>query len=145
MKEIGTVLTVDSSGITVSVKKTGACASCDRCSHAHISFGDNQTLIVRALPVGDIKPGDRVELEITGRDYIKLSFFMYMLPVIASLAGFGLGWLLGGVLGHNVLWGTVFSLGSLGLSFLWVHYYDKSAEKTGRYLPIARPFGRAQW
>ncbi len=136
MREIGTVVSVGARRITVSVKKTEACASCGQCSHAHVRFGDNDTLIIEALPIGEVKPGDKVELEMANRDYLRLSFFIYIVPVLALLAGLGLGWFLGSFLGNGSLWGAAFGLGSLGLSFFWLHNYDKTACETGRYLPI---------
>lgn len=140
MKEIGTVVTVGAKRITVSINKTEQCANCGQCSHAHVAFGDNDTLIVEALPLGDVKPGDLVELEITNKDYLRLSFFIYVVPILCFLAGLGMGRLLGGFLGSAAVWGTVFGLGGLATSFLWLHNYDKAAQKAGRYLPTARPF-----
>ncbi|MGI6644004.1 MAG: SoxR reducing system RseC family protein [Bacillota bacterium] len=140
MREIGTVVSVGERRITVSVKKTDACASCRQCSHAHVAFGDNDTLVIEALPVGEVKPGDKVELEMTNKDYLRLSFLIYIVPVLALLGGLGLGWLLGSLLEKASLWSAVFGIGSLGLSFLWLHNYDKAARQTGRYLPIARPY-----
>jgi positive regulator of sigma E activity len=139
LREFGTVTGVSGGRITVAVKRTAACDRCGKCRHAHITFSDDNTLVVEAIPVGDVRPGDLVELEMTGQDYVRLSFLVYVLPLLGGGAGLGLGWLLGRVLGNPGLWGGVFALGSLALSFLWLNQYDKSAAKTGRYLPVARP------
>ena len=139
MRELGRVTGVSGGRITVAVKRTAACERCGKCRHAHISFGADNTLIVEAVPVGEVKPGDLVELEMTGRDYLKLSFIIYLLPLLGAGAGLGIGYLLGRVLGNGGLWGGVFALGFLATSFLWLNQYDKSAAKTGRYLPVARP------
>jgi len=96
-------------------------------------------LIVEAVPLGEVKPGDLVELEMTGRDYLRLSFLMYVLPLLGAGAGLGIGYLLGRALGNPGLWGGVFALGFMAGSFLWLSQYDKAAAKTGRYLPLARP------
>lgn len=139
MKEIGTVVGVKDGKISVSVKRTAACERCGKCRHAHIAFGDNSTLTIEAIPVSQVKIGDLVELEMTGQDYLWLSFLVYMLPLLGTGAGFAVGWLLGRALGNANLWGGIFAAGALALSFFWLHQYDKSAGKTGRFLPLARP------
>jgi positive regulator of sigma E activity len=71
-------------------------------------------------------------------EFLRASFLVWMLPLLAAGAGLGLGWMLGNVLGNGSLWGAAFSLASFALSFLWLHEYDKSSRKSGRYLPVAR-------
>lgn len=139
MKEIGTVVGVDGDRISVSVKRSAACEKCGKCQHAHITFGNNSNLIVEAISTSAVKPGDLVELEITGQDYLRLSFLLYVLPLLGTGVGFALGWFLGRLLGNATLWGGVFGVVSFGLSYLWLHHYDKAAAKTGRFLPLARP------
>lgn len=139
MKEIGTAISVDGGKVTVSVKRSAACDSCGRCSHAHIVFGDNSNLIFEAVSAGDIKPGDTVEIEMDSGDVLKASFLVWLLPVVAVGAGYLTGWLLGGAIGNGSIWGTVFAVGSGTLSYFWLHQYDKSSRRAGRYLPLARP------
>ncbi|HHY75269.1 MAG TPA: SoxR reducing system RseC family protein [Firmicutes bacterium] len=139
MKEFGRVTGVSGGKITVAVKRTAACERCQQCRHAHIGFGENEMLIVEAVPVGDVKPGDLVELEMTGRDYLRLSFLVYVLPLLAAGAGLGIGYLLGRAMGNPGLWGGVFAIIGMAGSFLWLNQYDKAAARTGRYLPLARP------
>ena len=139
MKEFGRVTGVSGGRITVAVKRTAAGDRCGRGRHAHIGFGENESLIVEAVPVGEVKPGDLVELEMHARDYLRLSFLMYLFPLLGAGAGLGIGYLLGRTLGTPGLWGGVFAVGFLAGSFLWLNLYDKAAAKTGRYLPIARP------
>lgn len=139
MREIGRVVSVEGGRITVSVRRTDACERCGKCSHAHVRFGNDNDIIVEAIPVGDVQPGELVELEMEGRDYVKLSFIVYMVPLLSAFGGFGLGWILGGMLQSPVIWGTVLGIAGLALSFFWVNQYDKGAQKTGRYLPLARP------
>lgn len=139
MKEIGTVVRIKGGRIWVSVKRTTACDRCGRCQHTHITFADNSTLTVEAIPASEVKPGDLVELEITGQDYLKLSFLIYVLPLLGTGAGSALGWFLGRALGNAGLWAGVFGAGSFAVSFMWLHHYDKAAAKAGRFLPLARP------
>lgn len=139
MKEIGTAIAVDDRKVTVLVKRTAACDRCGRCTHPQFALADNSNLTIEAISAGDIRLGDTVELEMDSRDFLKASFLVWLLPVVAAASGYGLGWLLGSALGNSGMWGGVFSLGSLALSFAWLHQYDKSAQRSGRYLPLARP------
>ncbi len=139
VKEYGTAMGVQGGRVTVSIKRTAACEKCGRCSHPHVAFGDSSTMTIEAVPVGDIHPGDTVELEMDTGEFLKASFLVWLLPLLAAAAGLGLGWMLGTVLGNGSLWGTVFSLASFALSFFWLHQYDKSSRKSGRYMPLARP------
>ena len=102
MKEIGTVVGVDGDRISVSVKRSAACEKCGKCQHAHITFGDNSNLIVEAISTSAVKPGDLVELEITGQDYLRLSFLLYVLPLLGTGVGFALGWFLGRLSGTRL-------------------------------------------
>lgn len=138
MKEYGTALGVNGGRVTVSVKRTAACDRCGKCSHPHIAFGGDGAVTVEAIPIGDIRPGDTVELEMDSGEFLKASFLLWTLPLVAAGGGFGIGWLVGEASGKGGLWGTVFSVCSFALSFVWLHQYDKSARRSGRYLPYAR-------
>ena len=139
MKEYGTAIKVQGRKVTVSVKRTAACDRCGRCSHPDIAFGDNGTLIVEAISEGEIRPGDVVELEMDTGEFLKASFLVWMLPLLSAGAGFGIGYVIGSSAGNGGLWGTVFSLAAAAVSFFWLHEYDKSSQRAGRYLPYARP------
>ena len=138
MKEYGTAVSVSGSKVTVSIKRTAACEKCGKCSHAHVIFSDNSQLTIEAVAVGDIRPGDTVELEMDSRDFLQASFLVWGLPLVAGGVGLGIGMALGRIIGNKGLWGAVFALSSVALSFYWLHQYDKSSQKSGRYLPLAR-------
>lgn len=140
MKEIGRVVSAKGKRILVEVERSSACSRCGRCG-GHITFGD-KTLTVEAACIGKVVPGDLVELEIPDSDYLKLSFFMYIFPLISGAIGYGIGWFLGNILGNGPLWAGLFAIGALAFSFLWLRQYDLASEKTDRYLPLARPLVR---
>jgi len=145
VKEIGTAMSVNGGKVTVSVKRTAACEACGKCTHPAIALGDNSILLIEAISAGDIKPGDTVEVDMDSGEFLKASFFVWLLPVVATGAGLGLGWVFGSVVGNGGLWGGVFALGALVLSYFWLHQYDRSSQKAGRYLPLARPVRDTQW
>lgn len=138
MKEYGTAVSVKGNRVTISMKRTAACEKCGRCTHPHIGFGDNSQLIIEAIALGEIRPGDTVEVEMDSRDFLAASFLVWGLPIAAGLVGLGVGVMLGRSLGNPGIWGAVFALGSVAASFFWLHQYDKSAQRAGRYLPVAR-------
>lgn len=145
MKEIGMAMAVSDGKVTVSVRRTAACAKCGKCGHAHVVFGDNSDLVFEALPAGDIKPGDTVEVEMDSGDVLKASFLIWTMPLVAVGAGYGIGALLGGAIGNSSLWGAVFALGAGALSYFWLHHYDESSRHAGKYLPLARALKDTQW
>ena len=104
------------------------------CSHAHVAFGDNDTLVIEALPVGEVKPGDKVELEMTNKDYLRLSFLitLYRLGLLGGLARMALGQSSGkGLFGARCLVGSAI--------LLMANNYDKAA--TNRKISsYARPY-----
>lgn len=138
MKEYGTAVSVSGNRVTIAMKRTAACDRCGRCSHPHIAFGDNSDLIIEAVSLGEIRPGETVEVEMESRDFLAASFLVWGVPLLAGAAGLGFGVLLGRMLGNGALWGTVFAIGALAASFFWLHQYDKASQRSGRYLPVAR-------
>jgi len=138
LKEYGTALSVTDGRVTIAMKRTAACDRCGRCAHPHIALADNSQLVLEAIKVGDIRPGDAVEIEMDSRDFLAASFLVWGLPILAGAVGLGLGLWLGNALGNAGLWGAVFALSAIGGTFFWLHQYDKTAQKSGRYLPVAR-------
>lgn len=137
MLEIGKVISVDDDLVTVSVERKAACQNCNRCG-GHLAFGGN-SMIVKALKKGDPRPGDLVELELPNEDYLRVSFLLYLFPLLSLALGYAGGWFLGGLLGNASVWGTVSAVVSFAASFLWLRKYDASSTKVGRYLPVAKP------
>lgn len=142
MKEVGKVISVDGHRVRVEVEKTSACSGCGKCGH--ISFGEN-SLMVEAAYEGDIRPGDLVELEISDSDYLRLSFLLYLLPLISLGVGYLVGHLIGAGLGMAGVMGAFFGAGFMALSYYWLRQYDKTSKASGRYLPFARPLDDPDW
>ncbi len=136
MKETGKVVGFRNGLVEVEVRRTEQCGRCGRCGHFSLA---NPTLIVEARPAGTMKVGDVVELELRDRDFLTLSFLMYIMPLLgagaAGLAGYGLGTLLespGFLTGLFALLGLAFSFGA-------VVAIDRKSRREGRFLPVARP------
>lgn len=136
MKEAGKVIGFKDGLVEVEVRRSEQCGRCGRC--AQFTFSD-PTLVVEAKPAGKMKVGDVVELELGNRDFLTLSFLMYIMPLLgaaaAGLAGYGLG----AVWGNPGLLAGLFSLLGLACSFGVVVAIDRKSRREGRFLPVARP------
>lgn len=138
MKETGIAVAVQEGRVIVSVKRTDACRGCTRCSHARISFGRDDSLTVEAVPVGPVKPGDLVELEMPADDFLRAVSVVYIMPVLSLGVGYGTGLLLGSRIGSGGLWGVIGAGAGLFLWYIWLRGYDTASRTSGRYLPLAR-------
>ncbi|HHT84883.1 MAG: SoxR reducing system RseC family protein [Bacillota bacterium] len=137
MQEIGTVISVKDRAVIVEVSRKEACSTCGRCG-GRLSLGGD-TMIVEAVKTGNPKPGDLVVLELPDADYLRLSFLVYMLPLLSLGLGYAGGWFLGSFLGNASVWAAVFAAGGLVGCFAWLRSYDAASRKAGKYMPVARP------
>jgi sigma-E factor negative regulatory protein RseC len=115
---------------------------CDGCSShgACKTLGGGKEMEVEALNTAQAQPGDQVLLTIEGQSLIKLSFLVYLFPILALLVGAGIGQELAPALKINPEL-TSFALGAIffGLAFALVRLKDKKLEQTGQTVPkVAR-------
>ena len=115
---------------------------CDGCSShgACKALGGGKEMEVEALNTAQARPGDQVLLTLEDQSLLKLSFLVYMFPVLALI--------LGAALGQNVAhFFTIdsemssFGLGALffALAFVLVKIRDRKLERTGGTIPrVAR-------
>jgi len=141
LKEMGSVISVQEDNlVTVQVKKRAACEGCGRCGGQISSSGDS--LVIEAVSVADLKPGDLVELEISDSNIVRLSFLVYGLPLVSAGVGYGLGWGLQRIFGVSYLLQPALAVLGFLLSFVWLRHYDKVTMESRKYMPIARPVKR---
>ena len=87
-----------------------------------------------AAAAGEIKIGDFVEVAIDTRAVMTVRFFVYLLPILALLAGYLAGSTLAGV--FSLTGETAGIAGAcimLALSLVGLRSYDRSISKRGRY------------
>jgi len=131
-KTIGTKAWV----VTTRSEMCEACASQGACK----VLGGGKEMEVEAINTAQAKPGDQVLLTLENQSLIKLSFLVYMFPILALIAGAALGQKVGSLLSINQEL-TSFGLGAIafGLAFLIVRKKDKKLEQTGATIPrVAR-------
>ena len=115
---------------------------CDGCgSHgACKALGGGKEMEVEALNAVQARPGDQVLLTLEDQSLVKLSFLVYLFPILALIAGAALGQKVAPILGTNPEL-TSFGLAFIcfGLAFVLVRIKDKKLEQTGAVIPkIAR-------
>ena len=122
--------------ITTRSEMCEACASQGACK----VLGGGKEMEVEAINVAQAKPGDQVLLTLEDQSLIKLSFLVYMFPILALIAGAALGQKAGPLFSINKELAS-FGLGAVafGLAFLIVRKKDKTLEQTGATIPkVAR-------
>lgn len=82
--EIGTVQEIKKTYAVIKVQKSSACEQCSSRGTCDISNKDTTVEVVNDLRA---KEGDLVELSMPEATLLKASFLVYLLPVIALLAG----------------------------------------------------------
>ena len=95
---------------------------------------------VEAINTAQASPGDQVLLTLEDQSLVKLSFLVYMFPILTLIAGVVLGQKVAPVMGLRPELSS-FGLGAIlfGLAFLIVRKKDKKLEQTGAVIPkVAR-------
>ena len=118
--------------VTTRSEMCEACASQGACK----VLGGGKEMEVEAINTAQAKPGDQVLLTLENQSLIKLSFLVYMFPILALIAGAALGQKVGPLLSINQELAS-FGLGAIafGLAFLIVRKKDKTLEQTGSTIP----------
>jgi sigma-E factor negative regulatory protein RseC len=113
-----------------------ACASHGACK----ALGGGKEMEVEAKNDAQARPGDLVLLTLEDQSLVKLSFWVYLFPILALIAGAALGQKVAPMLGtHPEL--SSFGLAAIffGLAFVIVRMKDKKLEQTGAVIPkVAR-------
>jgi sigma-E factor negative regulatory protein RseC len=122
--------------VTTRSEMCEACSSQGACK----VLGGGKEMEVEAINTAQAKPGDQVLLTLEDQSLIKLSFLVYMFPILALIAGAALGQKVGPLLSINQELAS-FGLGAIafGLAFLIVRKKDKKLEQAGSIIPkVAR-------
>ena len=122
--------------VTTRSEMCEACASQGACK----VLGGGKEMEVEAINTAQAKPGDQVLLTLEDQSLIKLSFLVYMFPILALIAGAALGQKVGPLLSINQELAS-FGLGAIafGLAFVIVRKKDKTLAQTGSTIPrVAR-------
>lgn len=133
ISEQGIIEKITKNIAVVRVKKSSACKHCSEKDSCSISERD---MVVEVKNTLNAKEGDHIELSVPEGAFLKLSLLVYILPIIALMAGAFLGDYL------SSIWGTspsgtavISSVLFLCLSFLGLKIFEIKKKSGDRYYP----------
>jgi sigma-E factor negative regulatory protein RseC len=103
-------------------------------------LGGGKEMEVEAINVVQARAGDWVLITLENQSLVKLSFWVYLFPILALISGAALGQKVAPIVGTNpelTSFGVSFIL--FALAFVLVRLKDKKLEQTGAVIPrVAR-------
>ena len=134
VREQGIIEDVSGRKTLVRIKKSSACATCESRSDCGVDSGKNMVVEV-ANNLGGGK-GDHVELSVPSGAFLKLSLLVYILPVIALIAGAFAGGALAGVLHMPLSLASVIGgFLAMGVTFYALKRFDRSSRASSKFQP----------
>jgi sigma-E factor negative regulatory protein RseC len=126
----GIVLEVNGRTARVKASRHSDCENCGACP-------GNQAIVVEALNAAGAKPGQRVAIEIQEVNMLKAAFVVYMVPLLAAVAGALAGNYASVCLGTGsmpaaITGGVVF----FALAIWYIRYFDHAARTDERMRPV---------
>ena len=118
----------------VRIKKRSACTRCDSRSSCGVDSG--KRIVVEVANNVQAKVGDRVEVSVPVGSLLKLSLFVYILPVVALIIGAYLGEVCAQFLHLRPSVSSI-AMGALGMgiTFCLLKLYDRSSRADAKYSP----------
>jgi sigma-E factor negative regulatory protein RseC len=133
--EEGTITKVFADMARVKVRRSSMCDIC-KCKSACSTLSDTEVMEAEALNTANARPGDRVLLNIPSKSLWKISFVIYMLPVIFLISGAIVGMRLARIYSLEPELGALI-LGVMGciISVLMIKLFAKRVRKDKEYTP----------
>ena len=110
---------------------------CEKCKARAVCFAHGGVnLEVRARNSAKAEVGDVVTIGISSSSFIKASFLVYMLPILAMVGGIVLGHFLSGLLSvdENLVVGLLAFLGLAG-AFVWLKKNGDKLSRKPEFIP----------
>jgi sigma-E factor negative regulatory protein RseC len=132
-REEGTVVEVRGETAQVLLRRSRLCDGCGSCC----VLVDDKTMLAEAENSVGAKQGDRVIVDLPKGVSIRAAYILYGIPLLAFLAGLGLGALLGSAVfggGATVVLGLVLAFVFLVLSYILIsRIYAPGSRASSRY------------
>lgn len=130
-KQEGIVLDVFDGMAKVKASRHSDCENCGNCP------GSNAIVVDALNPLG-AQRGQRVEIEVKQVNMLKAAFIVYMLPLIAAVAGGVAGtYLANSQMSPDPAW---YQIGggiiAFGLSLIYIRYFDRNARTNDKMRPV---------
>jgi len=88
--EQGMVIRTDSGAAWVKTVKSGACAGCSARGSCH-SHGGSDEMEVKAINEAGARVGDRIVLSFETASLLKVTFLLYVFPILLLIIGAAMG------------------------------------------------------
>ncbi len=132
MKEIGEVIDKERNILKVKLNAVESCRSCGLCKN-------NEDFILEVLDECNAKIGDFVLVEIKKENYYKVTFLVYLFPLILFILGTIIGYIVGEK--YNLdpqLLGFALGMIFLAVSYIMIRFIDKKSIKKEKIIPVAK-------
>ena len=107
--------------------------SCGGCaSRAMCKPSEGANVVIEAKNGLGAHVGERVEVAMHPKTFLKASFIVYIIPLI----GFVIGGAVGKRIGGADAWAALCGMSSMVLSYVGIWMYNKRAQKEGNYQPV---------
>jgi sigma-E factor negative regulatory protein RseC len=121
----------------VRIERSSSCSQCESRGACQVVGG--KSMVIDVPNPLQAKVGDRVEIAVPTGSFLKLTFLVYLLPVVALLLGAILGRAWGPAVGlqsplSDVIGGALF----VGLTFIILKGFDRTAGEKKDYQPVMR-------
>jgi len=136
MEQVGQVVAVDGDIATVVVRRHDVCGKCGACGAVLSGGGANYVL---ARNMANAQVGQSVKMVTDTGKVLKASFVVYIIPILALLAGIWLGQqvrVLQDIFARKELAGVVLGFIFMLLSYLAVRGYDRRVAKGGPMVAV---------
>ena len=134
MKECGLVVEVIGSNAVVNIKRKSACGSCKACE---MGRSDAKEINIVAKNEVGAEVNDNVNIIMDTPDVLKAAIIVYLIPLIALVAGVGLGTVLAKSMNLPADWsGMIMGFLFIAVSYIYVRKQDKKLAETKKYEPI---------
>ena len=128
--EWGSVTAVSPGKAKVRLKRKSICEKCGICMGWGKDF-----MLMEVDNLKGARVGDKVRIETLPGKILKISFIVFMVPLLGLLFGIFSGQLLSGWLGLRSLWQAGLGIAFFLLGFLGVRWYDRKAQRGEGYRP----------
>lgn len=136
-EELAQVVEVGPGKARVEVKRSSACRHCASASLC-LAFSKDTNAVEVSDPIG-VRVGQRVRVGLESTALLKASAILFVIPILALVAGVFLGNLLAirqGYQGSAELWAILVGISALFITFLIIRLLNDYFRKKRGYVPI---------
>lgn len=133
--EEGIIIAVGPATTRIKTTRSGACNSCASRGSCHTAGGGNDMEVEAVNTVG-AKVGDRVVINFDSASLLKISFLLYIFPILCMLAGAVSGQQLAPAFGLDpMLFSVILGIAFFILAFFFIRFKGNRMSKKDAYRP----------